>query len=75
LYDVDLMSTTDKEVLSESVSREVGKLHNVSYPETSSPMHEMATDTCITPMDVEEKQNIINRLKRMFGHSKQNDFL
>ncbi len=64
-----MMSSADKEVLSESVSREVGKLHNVSNAETSSPMHEMASDTCITPMGVEEKQNIINRLERMFGYN------
>jgi hypothetical protein len=64
-----MVSSADKEVLSGSVSREVGKLHNVSNPETSSPMHEMASDTSITQMYVEKKLNIINRLERMFGHS------
>jgi hypothetical protein len=67
LYNPDMMSSADEE--SGSVSREVGKLHNVRNPETSSPMHEMASDTCITPMHVEEKQNIRFRLERMFDHS------
>jgi hypothetical protein len=70
LYNPDMMSSADdEESISESMSREVGKLRVGSNFETSSPMHEMASGTSITPMDAEEKQNIKNRLERMFGHS------
>jgi hypothetical protein len=70
LYNPDMMSSAnDEESSSGCGSREVGKLHVVSNLQTSSQMYEMTSDTCMAPMDAEEKQNIRDRLERMFGHS------
>jgi hypothetical protein len=69
LYNPDMMSGTDEESSSRSVLKDIGKLHVVSIPETRSPMHEMTSDTCITPMHAEEKQNIRNRLEHMLSNN------
>jgi hypothetical protein len=74
LHNPDMVTSDDENSKYRVESNDVNKFRLEHNNETTSnPMHNGLSDVCITPLNVEDKESIKNKLNHMLNHSNNID--